>query len=702
MSDIKVYGGAAVPAAMYNKGDFVLNTGVNTTKAGLHEFRDIPGGADLYSFGTIFAMDQKSYGQFLETDGGDYSKAMYRVHHGWNRYYGSHTTFGYGQELIIEHDIDPLHRRVARAFFLIPPSMTLTTPNTLVDANAMYNSYTGVLQLLPSPTVEVIHNIQLPVEHAAYIHLMSADKGYLCKANYYDDEFVVTVSNRLYWFKKIDSVWTFMQAVNSTVSLGSLCAMNQEYYVCVSGTTVHVFKKTNDVWAYDKSIGVGGTAIRQICLHENNVVLGDPVNFLYVLFDPTYNTRQENILDLELGTSTLFQNSGNFYAYRKSSRFEGQMATVDYESETYGMYHLLTGNSMFTYLGEACCLVRMSGVNGAVSIIYQGDTDGGSVFGGGTTDSEWDWQQYNFDNKDFQIISETHVNDPACGGGYIPDYDYNTCVMLNYDVSQFMDSRSDGALPVTTFPRYPHLHNRIWDSSDQEMLRVIQDDSFRWERQIRYGVTYDPLLTNSSRFYRRLDFDDQLFFTYSTDGSAQVYLAKAVFEGFLGSSGSIATFVFNSQTDIVAVTDMWAETLLVPVGTGLMLTFSDDNVTFYKWSGSAWVVSTGASDGADWATTVAALQVTPFPLNTVSTVYVRVEMTTTDNALTPKIFGLELQAGAVAAEKSKLADSSQISIHFEGATKTVFTSLMQSLVLCEAQVSIVAPKYTEALDDHLK
>ena len=177
MTDIKVYGGAAVPAAMYSKGDFVLNSGVNTTKAGLHEFRDIPGGANLISYGTLFAMDQKSYGQFLETDGSDYSKAMYRVHHGWNRYYGSHTTFGYGQVLTIEHDIDPLHRRIARAYYVVPPLLTLTLPSIEVDANAMYNSYTGVLQLLPGPTVEVIHTIQLPLEHAEYIHLMSATKG---------------------------------------------------------------------------------------------------------------------------------------------------------------------------------------------------------------------------------------------------------------------------------------------------------------------------------------------------------------------------------------------------------------------------------------------------------------------------------------------------------------------------------------------
>lgn len=701
MTDIKVYGGAAVPAAMYSKGDFVLNSGVNTTKAGLHEFRDIPGGANLISYGTLFAMDQKSYGQFLETDGSDYSKAMYRVHHGWNRYYGSHTTFGYGQVLTIEHDIDPLHRRIARAYYVVPPLLTLTLPSIEVDANAMYNSYTGVLQLLPGPTVEVIHTIQLPLEHAEYIHLMSATKGYLCKANYYDDEFMVTVSNRLYWFKKVDSVWTFMQAVNSTVGLGLLCAMNQEYFVSVSGTTVHIFKKTNDVWAYDKSVNVGGITIRQICMHPNNVVLGDPINYLQVLFDLTYNTRQMNVIDLELGTSTLYQSNGNFFDYRQSTYFEGQIATVDYEGETYGMYHLLTGNSMFTYLGEACCLFKMTGETSG-TIVYQGDTDGGSVFGGGTTDSEWDWQQYNFDNKDFQLISETHVNDPACGGGYIPDYDYNVCVMLNYDVSQFMNSRSDGALPVTTFPRYPHLHNRLWDSSDQEMLRVIQDDSFRWAREIKYGVTWDPLLTNTTRFYRRLDFDNSLFFTYSTDGSAQVYLAKPVFEGFLGSSGSVATFQFNSQVDVVSVTDMWAETLLVPAGTSLKFTFSDDNVTFYFWGGSSWVISTGASDGTDFTTTVAALQSTGFPVNTVSTVYVRVEMTTTDNALTPKIFGLELEVGAVSDGRGQQADSSEIKIHFEGATKTVFTSLMQSNVLCEAQVSIVAPKYTEALDDHLK
>jgi hypothetical protein len=705
MSDIKIYGGAAVPAAMYSKGDFVLNSGVNTTKAGVHEFRDIPGGANLYSYGTLFAMDQQSYGQFLETSAGDYSKAMYRVHHGWDRYYGSHTTFGLGKTLTIEHDRDPLHRRMARAYYTVPPSLTLTSPSITVDANAMFNSYTGVLELLPSPHVQVIHNIQLPIEHAEYIHLMSANKGYLCKANYYNDEFIVTVSNRLYWFKKVSNVWTFMQAVNSPVGLGYMCAMNQEYYVNISGSTVHIFKKTNDVWAYVQSINGGGSTIRQICMHPNNPVLGYAVNYCQVLFDKTSTTRQMNNVDLELGVSTLADSGGNFYNYREYSRFEGMIATVDYDSKTYGMYHLLTGNSMFTYLGEAYCLLEMDGEHGA-STVFVGDADGGSVFGGGTTNSEWDWQQYNFDNRDMQLIAETNVYDAACGGGYVKDYQYNTCIMRYHDANQFMPYRTEGAKPTTLFPSYYYTHNRLWDSSDSDLLKVVQSDTFYWQMTSRPGVTWDPLLTNSSRFYRRLgelDYqDNELFFTYSTDGSAQVYLCRAVFEGFLGSSGSVATFQFNSAVDVVSVTNMSAEELYVPTGTTLSFTFSDDNVTFYKWGGTSWDISSGASDGTDWATTLAALQSSAFPVNTVPTVYVRVSMTTTDTEVTPRIFNLELEVGAVSTGRGHLADSSEVSIVFEGATRTVFTSLMQSNVLLEAQVSIVAPKYNEGLDDFYK
>jgi hypothetical protein len=385
MTDIKVYGGTAVPAAMYSKGDFVLNSGVNTTKGGLHEFRNIPGGANLLSYGTLFAMDQKNWGQFLETDGGDYSKAMYRVHHGWDRYYGSHTTFSVGKTITIEHDRDPLHRRMARAFFTVPPTLTLTAPSITVDANAMFNSYTGVLELLPSPHVQVVDNIQLPLEHAEYIHLMSANKGYLCKANYYNEEFIVTVSNRLYWFKKIGATWTFMQAVNSPVGLGYMCAMNQEYYVNVAGSSVSIFKKTDDVWAYVQSINGGGGTIRQICMHPNNVVLGYAVNHLKVLFDLTYTTRQMNDIDLELGVSSYYNSGGDFYNYREPSRFEGMIATVDYdrlEGKTYGMYHLLTGAGMFTYLGEAYTLLEMHGDDGGTRP-FTGAADGGSVFGGG-------------------------------------------------------------------------------------------------------------------------------------------------------------------------------------------------------------------------------------------------------------------------------------------------------------------------------
>ncbi len=700
MGDIKTYGGTAVPAAMYNKGDFVLNSPVSTQKAGIHEFRDIPGGTNLSNFGVLFMSDQKDLGQFLETVGEDYTKAMYRVHHGWDRFYGAHTTFGLGSTITIEHDNDPLHRRMARAFYTVPPSVTLTSPSIVVDANAMYNSYTGVLELLPGPTVEVIHTIQLPIEHAPYVHLMNATKGYLAKAHYYDDEFIVTVSNRLYWFKEIGGVWTFMQALNSPVSLGYMCAMNQEYFVGINGGTVHIFKKTDDVWAYDQSVGVGGT-IRQICIHPNNVVLGYAINHLKVLVDLTYTTRQMNNVNLETGEVTFVNNGGDFYNYREPSRFEGMIATVDYNNETFAMYHMMTGGSMFSYQGECYLLFQMTG-DGGGSVVHRGDASGGSVFGGGRTSSEWNWQQYNFDNRDFQLHAETNVYDAACGGGYVDDYDYMTLVMGYHDSNQFMDNRQSGAYPETVFPSYYYSHNRLWDSTDPDMLKVLQNNSFYWQRSERTGVGWDAKLTNSSRFYRRLDFDNSLFFTYSTDGSAEVYLVKPVFEGFIGSSPSVATFTFNSQVDVVSITDMWAESIIIPAGATIKFTFSSDNVTFYKWGGSSWDVSSDASDGADYATTVAALATNPFPVDTVPVVYVRVELSTVDNALTPRIFNLELEVGGVASGRAQQADSSEIKIHYEGATKTVFTSLMQSNVLCEAQVSIVAPKYTEGLDDHVK
>ncbi len=701
MGDIKIYGGAAVPASMYNKGDFVLNTPVSTQKAGLHEFRDIPGGINLLSYGTLFGSDQRDLGQFLETDGSDYSKAMYRVHNGWNRYYQAHTTFGFGSTITIEHDKDPLHRRMARAYYTVPPSLTLTAPSVSSDANTLSNAYSGAIQMLPAPTVEVIHEIQLPIEHAEYVHLMNATKGYLAKAHYYDDEFMVTVSNRLYWFKRVNSVWTFMQAVNSPVSLGYMCAMNQEYFVSVSGSTVHLFKKTDDVWAFDKSVWAGGGTIRQICMHPNNVVLGYAINHLKVLFDLTYTTRQMNNIDLETGEVSFTNAGGDFYNYRESCSGEGMIATVDYDNETYGLYHLLTGAGMFTYLGEAYCLLKMTG-DGGGSLVRIGPADGGSVFGGGRTSSYWSWKQHNFDNRDMQLMAGVNVYDAACGGGFVDDYDYMTLVMQYHDVKQFMDYRTSGATPETLFPSYYYSHDRLWDSSDPDLLKVIQSSNFYWEREERSGVMWDSRLTNSSRFYRRLDFDDSLFFTYSTDGSARVYLAKPVFEGFLASTPAVSTFTFTSLQNVVSVTDMWAETVLMPAGTLIKMGFSSDNLTFYKWGGSSWDVSVDASDGADYPTTLAALATNPFPVDTVKTVYVRVELSTTVNTSTPYILNLELEVGAVASGRAQQADSSEIKIHFDGSTKTVFTSLMQSNVLCEAQVSIVAPKYTEGLEDHLK
>jgi hypothetical protein len=702
MSDIKIYGGAAVPAAMYSKGDFVLNSGVNATKAGLFEFKDIPMGVSLYSFGALFALDQRSYGQFLETTGDDYSKAMYRVHHGWDRCYSAHTGFSYGEKITITHDPDPHYRRTARAFYVVPPTVTLTAPSITGDANTLQAVAGGVMKILPQPDVRIIHTIECGVENAAYVNVMNDTKGYIAKTYTYtlQDMFMVVASSRLFYFQRVDDEWVFQQTLNSPVGLGPWCSMNHDYFVSISGGSIVKFKNTDNVWAWESTTYTGGT-IQQICMNTNDVVLGGPINILRYLRkkgsgDPAeYNARFVEQINLETDVVSYMEGSGYFYQYPEYSRSEGQINSIEHNGETFGLYHMLDGGN-FSYATETCVLFKLYNYGGATVFV---GPNAQSVFGGSKTESEWDWHQFNFDNMDYMFLCDTDVYDEACGGGYwIHDYSYNTLVVgEGYTRDDFMAPRTDGAEPTIFTTSF---YGTLWDRNVNGLLMSVVGSTFRWEKTTKSGVSWDPKLS-SGGMYRRLDLGDELFFVNSTNSSGEVYLAKPVFENFLANSPAVATFKFTSQSAIVSINEMTA-TVTNPVGTLITVTLSEDNITFYKWGGTSWDVSSGPSDGADFATTAIELLTSPFVVSAEPNVYVRVELTTTTEEDSPSLVNLQLIVGTVSTSRSKLADTSEVLITMESATETTFTSKFGSIVLCEAQVSLIAPKHTVGLDDHVK
>lgn len=163
---------------------------------------------------------------------------------------------------------------------------------------------------------------------------------------------------------------------------------------------------------------------------------------------------------------------------------------------------------------------------------------------------------------------------------------------------------------------------------------------------------------------------------------------------------AVVTLKCVTPSDITTTTNF--EIPDAPVGTTTKLLLSDDDITYYKWSGSSWVAETDINNGNDKATFVAGcLSGYVFPAASTEA-YIKIQMSSTSRDETPSydFSEIKLSLTTISVQSNAyMADDSKLKVEFISDTETKITSLLGQNVIMSYQLCLMAPPYNVEYED---
>jgi len=644
--------------------------------------------------------------KLVEQTGSDATKYLRRVVSGWYRNYGASSAFSHGVKIVVTHNSDPDGIRFCRANITYPPTSEVNALHETIDpTNTCYDYWpSDKITIRPKAVVTIVDTLQLPVGMEQHAEHMVCNDHFICKDRYQSDRFIVQSTllegglTTYFYFKKIGDHWEYVNyftSVYASDTAGSrkgMQCMNADRFVVIKGNMVHVFSCTNDVWTYTQSHTMNGSIF--MASIRSTDFLGDCLNHMTMYRfkgtnDPVMTQmRIGTMMDLDTGEENItYATTAYFLSYPESGP-DYQLSTIAHGSLSDGFVYMLqqhlTGG-LLESTRETCSLLKLWPDTGNISAIYEGPSSG-SVFSGDKTESFWQ-NPYQRDSEGMFLRCKTNEYEMSCQGYLVlEDYYYN--LVVPFQTKTGLDPDNPFIYSYYYYPRQLFFFG--------EEIRTIVGTTMRYLGVSTGGVTYEGALDDSNSFYTRV-VDDE-WYTNSLDGSGKVFMAEPLLGNYDQNSPAYCVKEFVSQFEVVSVS-LISGNSTVPAGTTMKYAFSIDNVAFYYWGGSSWVLCSTIADGNTFGDLQTILPSNPFMASNSNTVFLRVYMETTDPDLTPQVSSLSLTMGTVSVGRAIVADSSMVKMTHLSATETEFESLINEIVLCEAQVSIVAPKYNVMYED---
>lgn len=249
-----------------------------------------------------------------------------------------------------------------------------------------------------------------------------------------------------------------------------------------------------------------------------------------------------------------------------------------------------------------------------------------------------------------------------------------------------------GYFPISVpYPDSGYVFNNYLVNFSSKVYEVFADDEL---------IEIETFSFGTHKKYSGAFFPAKWPFYFNTEGTTLRILDPSDLH-YTDKSPSIVVLEYNSTAEITITTNFICTDELggstnIPINTSVKFLISADDITYYKWSGSAWVVESNISNGNDLATFSAGCQSGfIFPAEKL-TAYVKAILSTTDSTVTPILFKnfTKLSLTTISIQNNAyLADDSKLKVEYISDTETKITSLMSQNVIMSYQLCIQAPPY---------